>query len=142
MDADKARLDHALELYQSDTIDKIIVTGGIGTGDNMSEAEAGAAYLIENGVPPAAILQETIGKSTFQSLQGAVALAQANNVLSVLIVSDPFHMLRSLKMAGDLGLRANASPTTSSPISRRPAEEWLYMLRESIAYTSYLFTHH
>lgn len=138
----KARLDHALQLYQTNTIDKIIVTGGIGTGDNMSEAEAGAAYLMENGVPATDILQETIGKSTFQSLQGAVVLAQANTIKSVLIVSDPFHMLRSLKMAGDLGLSASASPTTTSPISRRPAEEWLYMVRESVAYTSYLFTHH
>ena len=97
---------------------------------------------MENGVPATDILQETIGKSTFQSLQGAVVLAQANTIKSVLIVSDPFHMLRSLKMAGDLGLSASASPTTTSPISRRPAEEWLYMVRESVAYTSYLFTHH
>lgn len=138
----KARLDHALQLYQTNTIDKIIVTGGIGTGDNISEAEAGAAYLIDNGVPATDILQETVGKSTFQSLQGAVILAQANNIESVLIVSDPFHMLRSLKMAGDLGLSVSASPTTTSPISRRPAEEWLYMVRESVAYTSYLFAHH
>ncbi len=138
----KARLDHALQLYQTNTIDKIIVTGGIGTGDNISEAEAGAAYLIDNGVPATDILQETVGKSTFQSLQGAVLLAQANNIESVLIVSDPFHMLRSLKMAGDLGLSVSASPTTTSPISRRPAEEWLYMVRESVAYTSYLFAHH
>ena len=49
-------------------------------------------------------------------------------------------MLRSLKMAGDLGLTAYASPTTTSPISQRPVEEWLYMFREAVAYTSYLFT--
>jgi hypothetical protein len=43
-------------------------------------------------------------------------------------------------MAGDLGLIAYASPTTTSPISQRPVEEWLYMFREAVAYTSYLFT--
>lgn len=135
----KARLDHALTLYQSNTVSVIIVTGGIGKGDNMSEAEAGAAYLVANGVPATHILQETVGKSTYQSLQGAVALANANNIRTALIVSDPFHMLRSLKMAGDLGLTAYPSPTTTSPISRRPVEEMLYMVREAIAYSSYLF---
>ena len=135
----KARLDHALELYQADTVSIIIVTGGVGTGDNMSEAEAGAAYLVAKGVPQKHILQEKNGKSTFQSLQGAVALAKINNIHSMLIVSDPFHMLRSIKMAGDLGAIAYASPTTTSPISRRPAEEWGYMFREAVAYTSYLF---
>lgn len=136
----KARLDHALNLYQSNTVSVIIVTGGVGKGDTMSEAAAGAAYLVANGVPASHILQETVGTSTLQSLQGAVALAAINNVQTVLIVSDPFHMLRSLKMAGDLGLTAYASPTTTSPISRRPVEEWLYMVRESVAYTAYLFT--
>jgi uncharacterized SAM-binding protein YcdF (DUF218 family) len=136
----KARLDHALQLYQSNTVSIIIVTGGLGRGDTISEAEAGAAYLVANGVPPAHILQETVGTSTFQSLQGAVALATINTIQTVLIVSDPFHMLRSLKMAGDLGLIAYASPTTTSPISQRPVEEWLYMFREAVAYTSYLFT--
>lgn len=136
----KARLDHALELYKNDTVSIIIVTGGVGTGDNMSEAEASTAYLVSKGVPQQHILQEKTGKSTFQSLQGAAALAKINNIRTILIVSDPFHMLRSIKMAGDLGLTAYASPTTTSPISRRPAEEWSYMLREAVAYTSYLFT--
>lgn len=136
----KARLDHALSLYQNDTVSVIIVTGGVGVGDNMSEAEAGANYLAERGVPKAHILQETIGKSTFQSLQGAAAIAKIANIRTVLIVSDPFHMLRSLKMAGDLGLTAYASPTTTSPISQRPAEEWSYMVREAVAYMAYLFT--
>jgi uncharacterized SAM-binding protein YcdF (DUF218 family) len=136
----KARLDHALTLYQQKTVAIIIVTGGIGRGDNMSEAAAGANYLEAHGVPATAILQETSGRSTYQSLKGAVALAQVNNIQSALLVSDPFHMLRSLKMAGDLGVTAYPSPTTTSPISQRPLEEWLYMIREAVAYTAYLFT--
>jgi uncharacterized SAM-binding protein YcdF (DUF218 family) len=136
----KARLDHALALYQQKTVATIIVTGGTGNGDNMSEAAAGASYLENLGVPATAILQENSGRSTYQSLSAAAALAKTNNIHSVLLVSDPFHMLRSLKMAGDLGFTAYPSPTTTSPISRRPLEEWLYMIREAVAYTSYLFT--
>lgn len=136
----KARLDHALALYQQKTVATIIVTGGIGYGDTTSEAAASARYLEAQGVPATAILLETNGRSTFQSLNAAAALAKPNNINSVLIVSDPFHMLRSLKMASDLGFTPFPSPTTTSPISQRPLEEWLYMIREAVAYTAYLFT--
>jgi uncharacterized SAM-binding protein YcdF (DUF218 family) len=134
-----ARLTHALELFQKKQVNYIIVTGGTGTGDNLSEAEAGAQYLIENGVPASNIVLERDGRSTLQSLQAAAQLAAPLRLKRVLLVSDPFHMLRSLKMAHDLGFEAFASPTKTSPISTRPREEWLYMVREAIAYTSYVF---
>lgn len=134
-----ARLAHALELFQKKQVNYIIVTGGVGTGDNLSEAEAGAQYLIENGVPASNIVLERDGRSTLQSLQAAAQLAAPLRLKRVLLVSDPFHMLRSLKMAHDLGFEAFASPTQTSPISTRPREEWLYMVREAIAYTSYVF---
>jgi len=138
----KARLDHALALYQQKTVATIIVTGGTGNGDNMSEAEAGANYLRQHGVPATAILQETTGRSTYQSLKAAAALAQTNNIHSVLIVSDSFHMLRSLKMAGDLGFTAYASPITPTTSFTTVLHTWQYILREAIAYTAYLFTNH
>ncbi len=137
----RARLDHALLLFQNKQIERIVVTGGVGRGDNMSEAEASAEYLVSKGVPAEAILLEEEGRSTYESLKTASVLAQEANIRQVLLVSDPFHMLRSLKMAQDLGLEAYASPTLTSPISTRPLEEQFYMLREAIAYTAYLFTH-
>lgn len=137
----RARLDHALLLFQNKQIERIVVTGGVGRGDNMSEAEASAEYLVSKGVPAEAILLEQQGRSTYESLKTASVLAQDANIRRVLLVSDPFHMLRSLKMAQDLGLEAYASPTLTSPISTRPLEEQFYMLREAIAYTAYLFNH-
>lgn len=137
----RARLDHALLLFQNKQIERIVVTGGVGRGDNMSEAEASAEYLVSKGVPAEAILLEEQGRSTYESLTVATSLAKQANIRTVLLVSDPFHMLRSLKMAQDLGLEAYASPTLTSPISTRPLEEQFYMLREAIAYTAYLFNH-
>ena len=66
------------------------------------------------------------------------SVARANGINSVLLVSDPFHMLRSLKMARDLGLAAYGSPTRTSPISVNWAEEARYIVRESWAYLVYL----
>lgn len=137
----RARLDHSLLLFQNKQVTRIVVTGGVGRGDNMSEAEASAEYLISKGVPAEAILLEQQGRSTYESLSAAAVLAKDANITRVLLVSDPFHMLRSLKMAQDLGLEAYASPTLTSPISTRPLEEQFYMLREAIAYTAYLFNH-
>jgi uncharacterized SAM-binding protein YcdF (DUF218 family) len=134
-----ARLNHALELFQKKQVSYIIVTGGTGTGDNMSEAEAGAQFLIANGVPATNILLEREGRSTYQSLAAAAQLAQPLQLRRVLLVSDPFHMLRSLKMAYDLGFEAYASPTQTSPISSQPTQESFHMLREAVAYTTYVF---
>ena len=135
----RARLDHALELYRRGQVRQIILTGGVGSGDTTSEAAAGKQYLIDRGMTAEALLLEDQGTTTWESLRNAVPLARTNRIGAVLLVSDPFHMLRSIKMARDLGLIAYGSPTRSSPISAGSAEETRYILREAWAYMVYLF---
>jgi uncharacterized SAM-binding protein YcdF (DUF218 family) len=135
----RARLDHALELYRRGQVRQIILTGGTGPGDTISEAAAGRQYLIEHGLAADALLLEDQGTTTWESLQNAVPLARANRIGAVMLVSDPFHMLRSIKMARDLGLIAYGSPTRSSPIATGSAEETRSVLREAWAYLVYLF---
>jgi len=135
----RARLDHALDLYRRGQVRQIILTGGVGPGDTTSEAAAGKQYLIEQGLAADALLLEDRGTTTWESLQNAVPLARANRIGAVMLVSDPFHMLRSIKMARDLGLIAYGSPTRSSPIVAGSAEEARYILREAWAYMVYLF---
>jgi uncharacterized SAM-binding protein YcdF (DUF218 family) len=135
----RARLDHALELYRRGQVRQIILTGGTGPGDTTSEAAVGKRYLIAQGLAADALLLEEQGTTTWESLRNAVPLARANRIGAVLLVSDPFHMLRSIKMARDLGLIAYGSPTRTSPIASGSAEETRYVLRESWAYLVYLF---
>ena len=135
----RARLDHALELYRRGQVRQIILTGGTGPGDTTSEAAAGKQYLIAQGMAADALLLEEQGTTTWESLRNAVPLARANRIGAVLLVSDPFHMLRSIKMARDLGLIAYGSPTRTSPISAGSAEETRYVVREAWAYLVYLF---
>jgi uncharacterized SAM-binding protein YcdF (DUF218 family) len=135
----RARLDHALDLYRRGQIREIILTGGVGPGDKFSEAAIGKQYLSEHGVPADALLLEDKGMTTWESLRNAVPLARANRIGAVMLVSDPFHMLRALKMAHDLDLIAYSSPTRSSPISANAAEEARYVVREAWAYLVYLF---
>ncbi len=56
----------------------------------------------------------------------------------MVLVSDRFHMFRSLVMAEDLGLEAHGSPVTTSPIEDSPVARLYHTLREVAAYTAYV----
>ena len=135
----QARLDHALDLYHRGVVKRIILTGGVGLGDRFSEAAVGKQYLLDRQLSPEVLLLDERSTTTWENMQNAADLARANGIDTVLLVSDPFHMLRSLKMARDLGLSAYGSPTRTSPISWNRVAEARYVVREIWAYLVYLF---
>jgi len=112
----KARLDHALDLWNRHLSDIIVVTGGKQPGDRVTEATAAADYLAAKGVPQPAILREVSGRNSWQSLESTAAFLMARKRTTVLLVSDPFHDKRIALIAGELGLKAYVSPTPSSPL--------------------------
>jgi len=127
----KARLDHAVDLYQRHDAPYIVVTGGKQPGDNFTEATASADYLHTKGVPDSDILREVSGHSSWQSLASTATFLKARHIKDVILVSDPFHSLRIGGMASELGLAASTSPTRTSPIKGFDAAE--YMGRETVA---------
>ncbi len=138
----QARLDHALALWNDHRAPRMVFTGGRRKGDAISEAAAGRRVALRRGVPPHAILMEASGRTTLASMHGAaVLLAQRGDSAReshgsrprVLLVSDPFHMLRLDVLARLHGLTPLPSPTRTSPISARRAIALEYMLRESFA---------
>ena len=115
----QARLDHALTLLLEGASPLVITTGGNQPGDRFTEAEASANYLIKGlGIDYQAveILQENNGSTTRESLIGVRDIMQSRGLHSVLIVTDPYHSLRSRLIAQDLGLVAYVSPTRTSPL--------------------------
>ena len=106
-----ARLDHVVTLYAQGFAPLVVVTGGKQPTDRFTEAEASRDYLVERGVPAGAIVLESQGRSTYQSMQGVAELLQARGLRRVLVVTDPFHSLRSRMIAEDVGLQAYVSPT-------------------------------
>ncbi|NCY09366.1 MAG: YdcF family protein [Actinobacteria bacterium] len=108
-----ARLDHALLLWQRGLVKTVVVTGGKQVGDRFTEAESGREYLAERGMPAAVIQVEPRGTSTFSSLE-TVAQQLANR--RVVVVSDPYHVLRARLVASELGLDADVSATRTSVI--------------------------
>jgi uncharacterized SAM-binding protein YcdF (DUF218 family) len=112
-----ARLDHVVELWPQGQAPIVVVTGGNQPGDRFTEAEASANYLIERGVPADAILQEGAGRSSYESLRAVSDLLEARGLSSILIVTDPYHALRSRLTAEDVGLTAYVSPTPTSVVT-------------------------
>lgn len=127
----RSRLDHALTLYREGLAPAIVVTGGIGTGDRVSEATVGQQYLTQQGVPPAAIVVRPEGRSTEASMRAVAAWARERGLGRLLLVSDPFHMLRLRLETSGTGLVAYTSPTRTSPISARPASELFFIGQEA-----------
>lgn len=128
----RARLDHAISLWNRGLAPILIMTGGRGRGDTTSEAAVGQRYAAQHGVPLAAILLETESRTTSQSIAGVATLMSSRNRRDVLLVSDPFHMLRLVILARRHGLEPFASPTPTSPIAASPIERWKYALSESV----------
>lgn len=112
----RARLDHALGLWRYGVAPLVVVTGGKQPLDRFTEAEASAAYLVDQGVPLSALLLEGEGSTSYDSLAATAELLRERGLSRVLLVSDPFHSLRIRLTADELGLEAYVSPTRTSPV--------------------------
>src|ERR1044071_10108794 len=118
----RARLDHALDLWQRGLAPKLIVTGGMGVGDTTSEAAVSRNYALRRGVPDTAILMENEGRTTRESLAAVSTIMHARQLRTAILVSDPFHMLRLRILSAQYGVDAYTSPTKTSPISANKAQ--------------------
>jgi uncharacterized SAM-binding protein YcdF (DUF218 family) len=137
----EGRLDQAKLLFQQGRAGSIVVLGGKRPGDITTEADAGRAYLVSQGVPSADVFAEPRGNTTFESLQAAAGFMRGMDLHSAFLVSDPWHNLRIKRMAGDLGIRAYASATWHSA-ARSTATRLAGYARETFAYLYYrLFGH-
>ena len=128
----RARLDHAIELWRRGLGTWLVLTGGTGAGDTTSEAAVSRRYVLRQGVPDSIILLENEGRTTAASLGAVANILAARKLNRVILVSDPFHMLRLQILARHFGLRCVTSPTRTSPISASPSEALGYLLSESV----------
>ncbi|MDR6841872.1 uncharacterized SAM-binding protein YcdF (DUF218 family) [Pseudoxanthomonas sacheonensis] len=110
----KERIRHGIDLYQRGLAKQLIFTGGFGNGARFSESQVARSYALKRGVPPQAILIETESRTTRQNLQQAAALMKAHKFKRALIVSDPLHMARALRLAREMGIDALGSSTPTS----------------------------
>jgi uncharacterized SAM-binding protein YcdF (DUF218 family) len=112
----ESRLQHALEIYQEGRVSFIAVTGGKMPGDRFTEAATSRRWLTDRGVPAAAIFGEDKGRSTWESLDYLAAVLQTRGVSNVLVSTDHWHMQRCVLSLRELGIHAEPSATSTSPL--------------------------
>lgn len=130
----KARIDHAIGIWQQGLARHLIFTGGVGVGDTLSEGEVGRRYAIRTAnVPDSLVLVERNGVTSAESMGAAAALMRANGLTSAIIVSDSYHMLRLELLARRSGIHARRAPAPG-PIDRNRDSRVRYVLRESVLF--------
>src|SRR4030095_6257788 len=120
----KARLDHALDLYDRKMAPILITTGGAGGDPDFTEGGVGRSYLIGHDVPSDAIVVEPEGETTAHSIAAAGEIMERMGLTSCILVSDGYHIYRAKKMLESRGIQVYGSPRQSNPRSDA-GEYWL-----------------
>jgi uncharacterized SAM-binding protein YcdF (DUF218 family) len=128
----KARLDHALELYQRGIARLIITTGGAGGDPLYTEGEVGRNYLSKRGVPVESIIVESEGESTAQSSIAAAEIMKRMGLRTCVVVSDGYHIYRAKRMLQEHGVVAYGSPRPGKSLSNWE-QRWL-CFRQAVGY--------
>lgn len=106
----RARLDHALELYQQGTAPRIITTGGPGGDPNFTEGGVERNYLVAHGVPPENVTTEAESTSTTETVIAVAEIMLRDNLRTCVVVSDGYHLFRIKRQLEQMGIRVFGSP--------------------------------
>ncbi|MBP3262826.1 YdcF family protein [Pseudobutyrivibrio sp.] len=95
----KARLDSAIEYLNDNPDTKVIVTGGQGANESVSEGEGGKTYLLEQGIEEDRIIVESKSLDTDQNISNALDLVEVTADMKIGIVTNNFHVFRGVMIA-------------------------------------------
>lgn len=136
------RLDKALEYWEENQDITIVVSGGQGPDEHISEAQAMYDYLVENGVEAERILMEDRSHNTVQNLTCTMELLQAEGYDTgddIVVVSNGFHLTR-VRMLWErvFGSDDNLS-TLAAPSSHAPSRYKMYVREPLALVKSFIF---
>jgi uncharacterized SAM-binding protein YcdF (DUF218 family) len=141
-----ARLNRAVQLYRAETASGrsplLITSGGRGSDEAVSEAEAMASYLAEAGIAESALVREPCSRNTEENLRNSLDLLRRHGLdraeSRITVVTSNFHVLRAAALTRRLGMDAQV-------VGARTARYFLpaAFLREFVAVlaTHYRRTH-
>lgn len=126
----KERLEGARELYEEGAVRTIIVSGGLGSGSAITEAEGMKRYLVEFGIPEEAVYLENQAMDTWQNIGYSLAIMEEEGWSSATIVTHHYHGARALDMARTLSMEEPQLWTVESSVLNKT---W-HQARETLAY--------
>lgn len=122
----KFRLEEAVSLYEPGKT--VIVTGGKGSDEIITEAECMQKYLISKGIPEDDIIMENKAVSTYENLLFTSALIDTSK--GCIIVTSDFHTARAMYIAKQLGYENISTSPSKTRLLFMPN----YYLREIPAF--------
>lgn len=102
------RLDKAIEYHEKNPRALIVVSGGKGNEEKLSEAQAMADYLISRGIAENSIIKEDKSTTTYENFifSTDILKQKLGDNYSVAFISNSFHIWRAEKLAKELGISA------------------------------------
>lgn len=110
------RLNKALEYLNYNIQAKVIVSGGQGPGEDITEAEAMKRFLLDKGIHKNRILTEDKSTSTFENLLYSKRILEREdgfNDRKIMIITNDFHIFRAKLLASRLGFIPYGAPAKS-----------------------------
>ena len=110
-----SRLERGRHVYQTlvgrgKTRPVLIVSGGKGSDEQISEAEAMARYLIERGVPADHVLREDQSSTTEENLTFSQAIMERSRPgYRCIVVTSNYHVFRTAMLARRLGVNGQVT---------------------------------
>lgn len=129
------RLDKALEYLEEHPDLMVVVSGGQGADEPVSEAQAMAEYLVEHGVSEERIVLEDQSYNTMQNLTRSVMLLEqlgCDGQEDVVVVSNGFHLTRVRMLWGRVWGGDEHLSMLAAPSSHVPSRLKMY-IREPLA---------
>ena len=133
----RRRVLHAVALMKQNKANYLLVTGGLGKYP-PTEGKMMKNLAINGGIPQNKIVAEEKGTSTFKSAIECIKIMRKRNWLNAIIVSDPYHLFRSVFVFRCFGINAVGSGAQGGREANPLWKWWYYHLRELIALPWYL----
>jgi uncharacterized SAM-binding protein YcdF (DUF218 family) len=113
------RLEESTKVIKENPGAKIVVSGGMGPGETITEAEAMKRYLVNHGVEEGKIIKEDKSRSTAQNMEFTkkqISAEDNGKDIKILIITNNFHMFRARLLAQHYGFKAYGSPSVLHPL--------------------------
>jgi uncharacterized SAM-binding protein YcdF (DUF218 family) len=137
----RERLNEAIQLYKQKRVKKLIFTGGTKDMNFPSESKVAMDYAVKQGIKAEDIFTDATSHSTIENLIEAKKIMNRNGINSILLVTDPLHMKRSMFIATQMQMNAHPSPCESSRFQSIPNQLKL-LIHETWAFSELLFIHY
>jgi uncharacterized SAM-binding protein YcdF (DUF218 family) len=128
----RARIEKAVDLYHQGVAPRLLFSGGVGVNP-PSEASVMRDVAVRLGVPAEACLLEEQSHSTEQNARFSSALLRSLGAHRVVVVSDPYHLLRARQYFRLHGIEAATSPALLTERNMRALDRFYWTVREAFA---------